>query len=179
MQILIDIKPALASLEQIAAMKSKAIQAGADSVYNYLRDYHSKMDWRGSHWMPGPNSGEFAKSVVEGWQPPVITGNTVTITNTFGLLSWKITGGTISPRSARYLTIPLIPTAKNVGARNFEDSLFVAGRALCRKIGQKLEAIYALSSGVTQAPWPGALPPEEVVANAFMDGFLTSFKTNV
>jgi hypothetical protein len=169
MEIIVDISMALASLEQIQAGRALAVQAGADAAYDFLRDYHSKMDWRGSRWMAGGDSGQFARDVVAGWQPPNVSGDTVTITNTFGLLSWKVTGGHIAPKEARALAIPLIPEAKGVAPRSF-GQLFVAGRALCRQVGKELEAVYALSSGVDQAPWPGALPDVEAVADAFAGG---------
>lgn len=174
MQISVDTGSALRSLDGIANDKPRLLEAAGESAYGFLRDYHAKMDWRGPRWMPGANSGEFARQVVAGWQPPLISGDTVTITNTFGLLSWKVTGGSITPKSAQFLTIPLIPTAKGVAARDF-GPLFVAGRALCRKVGKQLEAVYALSKGVTQQPWPGALPPEEDVAEAFLMGFEPQF----
>jgi hypothetical protein len=80
-----------------------------------------------------------------------------------------VTGGTITPKTAKALTIPLISAAKGIGARNFGGKLFVAGKALCQKIGNKLEAAYALAQGVTQAPWPGALPDEQAVQDAFSE----------
>jgi hypothetical protein len=69
------------------------------------------------------------------------------------------------------LTIPLISGAKGVRAPNFGDKLFRAGKALCRKAGEKLEAVYALAQSVTQKPWPGALPEPEAVHDAFAKGF--------
>jgi hypothetical protein len=157
-------------IESLEKMPETIMEAGATSLYNYLKEYHTKMDWKGPHWMPGPDSGQFARKVVEGWQKPQISGLTVSIRNTFGLLGWKMSGGTITPRTASRLTIPLVPGAKGVAAREFPGGLFRAGNALCRKVGQKLEAIYALKESVTQAPWPGALPTDEQLTEAFIKG---------
>ena len=123
--------------------------------------------------MAGPRSNQFWQEVVRGWQDPVVSGKRVVITNTFGLLHWKTTGGTITPKRARMLTIPLVPEAKGLTVAEFvaEEGtpLFRAGNALCRRIGKKLEAIYALSASVTQAPWPGAMPPDAELKEVFAD----------
>jgi len=157
-------------LESLEKMPEAIMEAGAQSLYNYLKEYHGKMDWRGEHWIPGPDSGQFARKVVEGWQKPEISGLTVSIRNTFGLLGWKMSGGTITPRTASRLTIPLVSEAKGIPARAFGGQLFRAGNALCRKIGQNLEAIYALKKSVTQKPWPGALPSDAQLSEAFVKG---------
>jgi hypothetical protein len=155
---------------QIVA-SAAVLQRAGQAVSDYLRRYHANFGnaWRGSHYM-SPSLG-FAQKVSAGWQPPVVSGNRVTVTNTFGLLSWKLRGGTITPIRAQYLTIPLIGEAKGKTVAEFRagssEPLFRAGNALCRRLGKRLEAVYALSKGVTQAPWPGALPPDEAMALVF------------
>jgi hypothetical protein len=147
------------------------LQRAGQAVTDYLRRYHANFasGWKGAHWM-SPSLG-FAGQVVKGWQPPVVSGNRVTVTNTFGLLKHKVTGGTITPIRAQYLTIPLISEAKGKSVAEFKagssEPLFRAGNALCRRLGKRLEAVYALSKGVSQAPWPGALPPDEAMALVF------------
>jgi hypothetical protein len=175
MNISVSIKPS-AGLTTI--LRGSQIIAGAavlqragQAVSDYLRRYHANFGnaWRGSHYM-SPSLG-FAQKVVAGWQAPVVSGNRVTITNTFGLLKHKVTGGTITPIRAQYLTIPLISEAKGKSVAEFKagssEPLFRAGNAICRKLGGRLQAVYALSKGVTQAPWPGALPPDEAMALVF------------
>ena len=169
--VIADTSDAMAGLTRLEVVMPEAIEEGAREVYRFLIDYHSQMDWRGSNWFPGPASGQFAANVVKGWQPPVIAGNTATIENTFGLLSWKVTGGTITPKNAQALAIPLMGTAKGVSPLNYFTPLFRVGSALMRRqIGGQLEAAYALARSVTQAPWPGALPDNADVAQVFMDG---------
>jgi hypothetical protein len=147
------------------------LQRAGQAVTDYLRRYHAGMTWQGPRYM-SPSLG-FAQKVVAGWQPPVVSGSRVTITNTFGLLKWKITGGTITPVNANFLTIPLVSEAKGKSVAEFRagssEPLFRAGNALCRKLGKRLEAVYALSKGVTQAPWPGAMPPDEALALVFTE----------
>lgn len=75
------------------------------------------------------------------------------------------------PKVAAKLTIPLIPDAKGISAREFVaeegTSLFRIGNALMRRVGEKLEAVYALADAVIQEPWPGAVPSNEQMAEVY------------
>jgi hypothetical protein len=162
------------TLEFLSQPPEWAVKAGSESMFQYLIDYHGKMDWRGSRWMPGERSGDFAKSVVAGWQKPMVSGKQSVIRNTFGLLAWKITGGTISPKRAKFLTIPLVPQAKGLSVGQYVDltheRVFRAGNAICRRIGKQLEALYALKESVSQGPWPAAMPSDETLGTVAVDG---------
>lgn len=155
---------------QIVASQA-VLQRAGQAVTDYLRRYHANFaaSWRGYHYM-APSLG-FADKVVKGWQNPLVSGNRVTITNTFGLLAHKVTGGPIMPQRAQYLTIPLISEAKGKTVAEYRASsgvpLFKAGMALCQRLGGRLTAVYALSKGLTQDPWPGAMPPDEAMALVF------------
>jgi hypothetical protein len=173
MNISVSIQPS-AGLQRLLrgseiVASAAVLQRAGQAVSDYLRAYHGKMDWKGSGWIP-PSLG-FAQKVVAGWQPPVVSGNRVTITNTFGLLKWKITGGEIYPVRASMLAWPLISEAKGKSVAEYRASsstpLFRAGMALCQKLGGRLTAVYALSKGVKQFPWPDALPPDEALALVF------------
>jgi hypothetical protein len=162
-------------LHEIAALSQVVLmQAGRDTA-DWLRRYHVRFrqKWQGDRYMAGSRSNLFWQQVVAGWQDPVVSGKKVTITNTFGLLKWKTTGGTITPIRARMLTIPLVPDAKGLSAAEFvaEEGtpLFRVGNALMRRIGKKLEGIYALKESVTQAPWPDAMPPDDEIKQVFTD----------
>jgi hypothetical protein len=138
----------------------------ANAVVQFLRAYHGEeARWRGSNWM-SPSLG-FAQKVVEGWQDPVQHGNEIVIENTFGLLDWKVTGGTIVPRNATMLAIPLVSEAKGVSARDFNGKLFRVGNALCEAIDKGVRAVYALKESVTQDPWPGAMPPNSSLESLY------------
>ena len=164
----------IAKLQKLQLIKQFALQSGGQAVYVYLIEYHKKMDWKGRRWIPGAYSGTFAQMVVRGWQPPVILGDHVKVTNKFGLLDWKIKGGTIRPKVAKALTIPLVSTAKGISAAQYSavtgQKLFSAGGSLCERIGKKVEAVYALRQSVAQAPWPGAMPPDSDLKDAFIAG---------
>lgn len=152
-------------LDRIGRLPQEVLEDGSQAIYDFLVEYHSQMDWKGSDWFAGSRSGEFAKSVVQGWQPPRQSGNSVEIRNTFGLLAWKVRGGTITPQRATHLTIPVISESRGLSVAEFSSAtgqkLFRAGQALCRKVGQKVEAVYALSLGVRQRPWPDAMPSNQ------------------
>lgn len=147
------------------------MQRAGQAVADYLRHYHTNFAsaWKGPRYM-NPSAG-FADQVVKGWQDPVVSGTRVTITNTFGLLGFKVRGGTITPKTAPYLTIPLISAAKGKTVAEFKagnsEPLFRAGNALCQKLGGRLTAVYALSKSVQQPAWPGALPPNDALALVF------------
>jgi hypothetical protein len=166
-EVKVDIKPLLDLFGRL--QRFDPLMVGAQAGYEFLKDYHSKMDWKGDRYLgAGPNSGQFARDIVEGWQAPVRSGqNTATVVNTDGLLAWKVTGGTISAQNVQYLTIPVVADAKGVPARAYPQKLFRAGNALCIKLGQQVQAIYALKQSVTQQPWPGAMPDDAELEKVF------------
>jgi hypothetical protein len=156
------------------------LEIGAEALYDFLIEYHSRIDWKEGRWFAGGRSGEFQRQVIQGWQKPVVSGNTVEIKNTFGLLRWKTTGGTITPQRASHLTIPLIPQARGLLVDEYSSTsgqrLFRAGQALCRKVGKKVEAVYALSLGVKQSPYPDAMPSEAEMSKVVMSSLKTVVK---
>lgn len=165
-------------------LPEQALDKAGEFLYDYLVEFHSRTDWREGAWFPGVKEGEFAKKVVEGWQPPTHSGNRVEIRNNFGLLRWKTTGGVITPKRASHLTIPLIPEARGRSVKEFHEAsggqrLFRPGRtgmALCRKIGEKIEAVYALSLGVKQRPYPDAMPGKFETAQAVRASLREAFE---
>jgi hypothetical protein len=162
-------------MAEIRSLSSTALMQAGRDVAQWLRQYHVRFrqKWQGDRYMAGPRSNLFWQEVVRGWQDPVVSGKRVTITNTFGLLSWKVSGGTISPVRAQMLTIPLVPEAKGLTAAEWKAEeglpLFRVGNALMTRIGNRLVGIYALSESVTQAPWPQAMPEDATLKQVFAD----------
>jgi hypothetical protein len=78
-------------------------------------------------------------------------------------ISQKVYGGTITPKRAKALTIPVHPDGHGRMASEV-DGLFVAGKVdqnkgvLARKAGGGIEVIFLLRKSVTQDPDPTALP---------------------
>jgi len=174
MNITIHVSPSLQNLLRGSQMVSgyAVMQRAGQAVTDYLRRYHQAFlpHWKGFHYME-PSLG-FGDKVAAGWQDPVVSGSRVTITNTFGLLKHKVTGGAIMPQRAQFLTIPLTSEAKGKTVAEYRASsgtpLFRAGMALCERIGGRVSAVYALSKGLTQDPWPGAMPPQEAINQVFV-----------
>jgi hypothetical protein len=166
------------SSEQLGSLSTSYIEDAAQGAYGFLRNYHAQFgsQWRGSRWIPRSSSGEFADNVVAGWQEPVVSGDTATIRNTYGLLAWKVTGGEITVKRAKALTIPLTTAARSRPARDF-PGLFRLGQTLSKRLGKRIEAQYALKKSVTQKPWPGALPPIEQVAGAIASAVTEAMQT--
>lgn len=84
------------------------------------------------------------------------------------------TGGTIRPKRANHLTIPLIAEARGLYASVYQQNtgrkLFKSpsGKALMEKTESGgVRAVYALVKSITMGPWPGAVPPEDFIADAF------------
>lgn len=83
-------------------------------------------------------------------------------------------GGTIKPKTAKYLTIPVHPAAHGKRAREFSDLEVVFGQggrpiALARKAAGKRtlgEIYYRLVRSVTQAADPTVLPTMDALAAA-------------
>ena len=172
-----------AKMTELEALRRTALPKAGEDTVNWLRRYHTRFrqSWQGSRYMAGPRSNLFWQQVVAGWQDAVTSGNQVSITNTFGLLSWKVSGGTIEPVRAQWLTIPLIPEAKGLTAAEWKAEeglpLFRVGKALMTKVGKNLQAVYALSKSVTQAPWPGAMPPREEIRAVFNESIRVQLRT--
>jgi hypothetical protein len=150
------------------------LAVAARAILNYLKGYHRDFadKWKGGRYMEGGRSGQFAQQVIEGWQPAQSSGGgEATITNIFPLFAHKVTGGPIVPKRVSMLTIPLIPEAKGRMAAEFATSLgkalFRRGNALGYNEGKQFIPAYALSKGVNQAPWPGAMPADSELQSEF------------
>jgi hypothetical protein len=156
------------------------LRAAAIAVYEFVKEYHIEFGsrWRGDHYMAGPKSGEWQQAVADAWQPPTLLDESSAIVeNTHPHLAFKIEGGTIVPVSAGAITIPLVPEAKGVSAAEYAASqgveLFAVKGVLATK-GEspgEIVPIYALKQSVTQAPWPGAMPPDEEIRDVFAAAF--------
>jgi hypothetical protein len=170
----------LDALEQFVDSPGDQLLTAATAVHDFVRQYHIEFGdrWRGDHYMAGPKSGEWQQSVVEGWQPAQLVSDTeASVINTQPHLAHKITGGTITPVQAGALTIPLVREAKGLTAAEYAASAGVELFAVKGVLAQKGESpgeivpIYALKQSVTQAPWPGAMPPDEEISAVFTAAF--------
>lgn len=173
-------------------------EAARDTASRYHATFDSEGGWKGTRYLgPGQRAGEFGSRVARGWFLGAVTKDGATIFNNAEHFAFKVTGGTITPKRAKALTIPLIAEARGLYAR---DYVRVTGRklflsksknALLERIQQAttgsrgrrgqagastirsspVRAVYALVKSVTQRPWPNAMPPEDELSNAFVSSY--------
>jgi hypothetical protein len=97
------------------------------------------------------------------------------IANNADFYAFKVRGGTITPKRAKFLTIPLIREAAGLYVSRYQQN---TGRRLFRPKGKDVlmerteggtaRSVYALVKSVTQGPWPRAVPDEDLIAGAFV-----------
>jgi hypothetical protein len=172
----IDSSAATAMLGGIEAqIRGPVLEVAGRVMLNYFKDYHTEFRprWKGSHYMAGNNAGRWSTDIVAGWQNPVKKSeDSVSVINIHPHLAHKIQGGPIVPKRGKFLTIPLIPEAKGRMAGEFATSLgvklFRLGNTLAYRgpNGAPIGA-YALSKGVQQDPWPGAMPSDDAIQERF------------
>jgi hypothetical protein len=181
-----EIGAVLASIRKtFGAGSMKAFnQAGAEVAKDEIEGYYLQ---KGRNlWInpalpthgPGRQKTRFSDNVATGWGITSVTGSGANIANKAVGLAHKVTGGTISAKSAKFLTIPIIPEAHGRKARKGTSSfvsnigpLFASkGCLMWKKPDGTILPAYALKKSVTHKPWPGALPPDETITDAFLKG---------
>lgn len=149
--------------------------AARNAATKYHRDLEARDGWRGRRYL-GQNSrsGSFGAAVSQRWTMLDANATGATISNDAPFYRHKVSGGTIKPKRAKFLTIPLIPEARGVLASDYQQN---SGKKLFRPKGKNVlmestgkgtvRAVYALVASITQGPWKGALPPADVIAEAY------------
>jgi hypothetical protein len=190
MSVKVDVKVSPELRTRLAALADPepVMKVSGRMMFNYFRDYHDAFipRWRGPRYIAGGRgANRFGASVSQGWQSAQMQGKrTFVLTNINPYLSHKISGGRIIPKRVKMLTIPLIADARGRMAAEFQTSLgvklFRRGKALAYRQGKgksaKIINAYALSSGVNQAKWPGAMPPDAEIQTKFVDSVNSAFK---
>jgi hypothetical protein len=114
-------------------------------------------------------------ATASGWSVTKASGGSVTYSNAAIGLAHKVTGGTIRAKRRKFLTIPIVPQAHGVSARDYSrrfSPLFRVKGVLAEKDDNSatgIRPVYALKKSVTHKPWPNALPPEASYVDAIMD----------
>jgi len=189
-----EAEPALRKLiallegQEIANLNEAGAKIANSAAIDYHREYNKKNGWRGKRYLAGPGrqSGSFAQNIILGWNFVSATKTGATIQNGAPFFSHKVTGGTIRPKKAKALTIPMIADAAGRRASDYQSAtgnkLFgVKGKnALFEKTeGGSIRAVYALVKQVTQKPWPGALPDERLLQDSFTKGWMGAFADKI
>lgn len=175
-EMLVGVIDALTGQDAIELSEQSGM-AARNAAIKYHREFDQAGGWRGKRYLgPSKNDGSsFGSEVTGGWALQSFSANEAVISNNATYYAFKVTGGTITPKRAKFLTIPLIAEAKGVKAFRYQEE---TGKRLFRPKGKNVlmestgkgtaRAVYALVSSVTQDPWPNALPPEELIGDAFM-----------
>ena len=170
-------------------------RAASNAAAKYHREFDQAGGWRGKRYLgTSRNDGSsFGSDVARGWSFQDADAKGATISNDATYYAHKVRGGTITPKRAKALTIPIVPEARGLYASVYQQNtgrrLFtIRGKnALFERIASitmgargrrnapgatpirtnKIRAVYALVRSLTQPPWPGALPPDEALAAAF------------
>lgn len=168
------------------AQRKIAIEEGSIAAIYAIRTYYSS---RGRNmWLnlalpthgAGRKPTQWWRSVANGWTDSPATSTSVTFSNATIGFAHKITGGTISAKRKKFLTIPVDPRAHGLTAKNFAANVLplfrVKNALMAAEKDGTISPIYALKKSVTHAPWPGALPPEQSYVDPFLDAALESLE---
>ena len=181
---------------QGAEINEVAGRAAVNAAIKYHREFDKAGGWRGKRYLGAGRSdgSSFGADVARGWYFKESDKSGAVIANNADHYAFKVRGGTITPKRAKALTIPLIREAaglyasvyqQNTGHRLFtikgRNALFErTGQAVTGSRGRRgqagastirtngIRAVYALVKSVTQRPWPNAVPDEDLLAGAFV-----------
>lgn len=169
-------------------------EVGGRQAVNAARDFHNAFNqsggWQGNRYMrstaPGVKSGEFGANIAAGWFFKDSDADGATISNNAEHYGFRIRGGTITPKRVSWLTLPLVPEAKGIYAKTYQEN---TGKRLFRPKGKNVlmektdgggvRGIYALVKSVTLPPFPDGLPPETLIAKEFTEGWLAALRDKV
>ena len=170
--------------EKLAGLNATGGKSANTAAIEYLKDFDNKGGWRGPKYIDGPGRkrGEFVQDMALGWNFQSADKTGATISNNAEFYAFKVNGGTIIPKRAKALTIPLVPDAMG---RRAADYVSLTGHRLFTIPGKNalfqadegggVTAIYALVKKAVHKPWPGALPDDETISEAFIEGWLGAF----
>lgn len=164
-------------------LNASAGRAAVVAAVKYHREFDRAGGWRGKRYMgAGGEGSSYGADVARGWAFQKSTTKGATIVNDANYYAFKVTGGTIVAKRWDYLTIPVVPEARGLYVKVYKQNtgkkLFQVGRTLVEKTdGGALRTIYALVKSVTMGPWPGAVPPEGVLLDAYITQWRREIET--
>ena len=125
---------------------------------------------------PGRKPTQWWRGVANGWSQTMPTPKRAEFINKAIGFAHKVTGGKITPKRKKMLTIPVIPQAHGLTARTFSKTiapLFRVKNALVMSTADGgIKPVFALRKSVTQAPWKGALPPSPLFMGPFEEALV-------
>lgn len=178
-----DVDQAALAMIKLASPQARrdALKEGAMSALDVIRDFYNsrgRLPWLNpslpTHG-PGRKLTRWWEQTASGWSITKASGNSVTFENAAIGLAHKVTGGTIRAKRRKFLTIPIVPQAHGLRAKDYSRSispLFRVKGVLAEKDESSptgIRPVYALKKSVKQNPWPNALPPEASYVDAMID----------
>jgi hypothetical protein len=172
---------------QSASVRKIAVMTGAQDALEVVEKYYnmngSKL-WENPS-LPTHGAGrkktQWWRKVAGSWSIMGASGSGVTLRSKGAIgFSHKVTGGTITARRAKFLTIPIVPEAHGLTARTYSRTiapLFAVKGVLAQADENSptgIKPVFVLKKSITQKPWKNALPPEQSYINAFSNGALES-----
>jgi hypothetical protein len=139
-------------------------RAGANTLKKHFRSRN-----RTPNKLGGTRTN-FWSRVAESVNSPISRPGKIVIPITHPAIAQKVFGGTITPKKAKNLAIPIDPRAHGKSPRVFPLLQFIMTRAGVKLLGLKensgFKALYVLKSSVTQDADPKALPTDAEMGRA-------------
>lgn len=171
---------------QSATVRKIAILSGAQDALEVVMKYYNSQGstlWENLS-LPTHGAGrrktQWWRHIPNSWGVTGSSGSGVTLRSK-GVIgfSHKVTGGTITAKRKKFLTIPVIPEAHGLTAKTYSKSinrLFAVKGVLAEAYDNEkgFRPVFVLKKSVTHKPWKGALPPEKSYLDAFANGALES-----
>lgn len=160
-------------------------QAAVEGAKAYHRDFDSQGGWFNqsrSTWGPGRKRTQWPRDVTRAWARGPVDADRAIILNAHPHYRFKVYGGTI--RGRPWITLPIDPRAHGRTTKQFER---VTGFRLFRPRGRDIlmfverkgspaKVAYALKRAISQNPWPGALPVDDVFLEPFIKAVARELK---
>ena len=172
---------------QSSSVRRQAVEDGGLSAVSKIKEYY---DLGGSKMWTNPSlpthgagrvKSQWWRTVSGSWGMMTAAGTGVTLRSKGALgFSHKVTGGTITARRKKFLTIPIVPEAHNISARDYSRRIapLFAVKGVLAQADENSESgikpVFVLKRSVTHKPWRGALPPDKLYVDAFARAALES-----
>jgi len=151
--------------------RQKGVESGSLAAIDRIRKYYSSKGSALWEVKPGPTHGpgrrktQWWRRVEGGWNRGKATARGVEFTNKTVGFAHKVTGGVISAKRKKFLTIPVIPQAHGLTAKTFSRTiapLFAAKNSLMMTTADGgVKAVFALKKQTKRIPPRKDALPEE------------------
>lgn len=167
----------LRSPEKKAFLNEMGGTAAKVGAVAYHTAFNNAQGWQGRNYLASPRrkQGSFGQTVAMAWSLSEYDEKGATISNDAPYYKSKLEDKIITPKRAKFLTIPLIAEAYGRLASEYQSAtglaLFAIKGMLFHKIGRQLTPVYLLKKSVSQKAHAGALPDIDVLKDDYADGW--------